>query len=123
MVTKRVDTQDARAALASLTEKLKTHAELCDPADIAESAIQMMEEVECDLRSILVYLRAFETDAIGLDELSLRDLLLAGDTILVDFLTPDGPGRLAVAVDEDMPVSLSLAPDDAVRRWQDLHAA
>ncbi len=122
MITNRVDTQEAKSALASLNERLKQHAELCDPAEIADAAWMMMREVAIELKMLLGYFQAFD-DTIGLDDLSLRDLLLAGDTILVDFLTHDGPGRLALALDDDEPVSFTHGPLSASRRWQDLHAA
>lgn len=122
MITNRVDTQEARSVLASLNEKLMEHAERCDPAEIAEAAAGMMREVAEELKMLLCYLRAFD-DTIGLDDLSLRDLLLAGDTILIDFLTPDGPGRLAVAVDDEVPVSFGHGPVWMQRQWQDLHAS
>lgn len=118
---KSVDTQDARYALASLSLKLKEHAELCDPAEIADAAFTLMSEVRQELSMLLAYLRAYN-ETIGLDELSLRDLLLAGDTVLVDFLTPDGPGRLAVACDEEDPVTFSYGPDLVRQQWRELYA-
>jgi hypothetical protein len=118
---RNVDTQEARSALASLNLRLREQAEIADPADIADSAAAIMAEVAEDLKMILGYFRAFDTR--GVDELSLRDLVLAGDTILVDFLTPDGPGRLAVSFDDEYPVALTRAPDAARRQWRLLHAA
>lgn len=117
-----VEKQEARAAFAVLCEKLKNHAAVEDPAEIADAVSGLMREVRDDVESILTYVGAFTGAIIGLDDFTLRDLLLAGDTILVDFLTPDGPGRMAVELDEENPVSLVAAPEMVVERWQRLRS-
>lgn len=122
-MTVRVDKQEARAALASLNESLRLHADVlatADPAEIAEAAHAIMTSVNEDLMTILKHFES--VDHFGLDDLSLRDLLLAGDSVIVPFLTPGGPARLTVALDAENPVSLLRAPKPLMRSWHELNA-
>lgn len=115
------DSMTARVCLAVLSEKLRERAIVDDPAEIVDGVGLLMKEIKSDIENVIAHLGAFTSAVVGLDDFSLRDLLLAGDTILVDFLTPDGPGRLAVELDEDEPVSLVAAPEVVVQRWRQLH--
>lgn len=124
MMIIRDKVSEARSALASLIYRLRAHADVLkesDPERIAEVADEVMVSVAEDLDTVLEYLRAL--DSIGDDELSLRDLVLAGDSIFVDIVTPDGPGRLTLSPDEERePVSLVRSTPPLVRAWASLIA-